>query len=105
MTGGAQGIGLAIAERFLASGARVVLWDIDEARLAERGGARQGRAGARRHLHRGVDRRRLGGRGNGAHARGHGRAHRHPRQQRRHHRRQRHHVGTRPRGVGGARWK
>ncbi|HEX7436671.1 MAG TPA: SDR family NAD(P)-dependent oxidoreductase, partial [Caldimonas sp.] len=33
VTGGAQGIGYAIAERMLASGARVVIWDIDEARL------------------------------------------------------------------------
>jgi NAD(P)-dependent dehydrogenase (short-subunit alcohol dehydrogenase family) len=33
VTGGAQGIGLAVAERFVASGARVVLWDIDAARL------------------------------------------------------------------------
>ena len=30
VTGGAQGIGLAIAERFLASGASVCLWDRDE---------------------------------------------------------------------------
>ena len=30
VTGGAQGIGLAIAERFLASGAAVCLWDRDE---------------------------------------------------------------------------
>jgi 3-oxoacyl-[acyl-carrier protein] reductase len=29
VTGGAQGIGFAVAERFIASGARVVLWDID----------------------------------------------------------------------------
>ena len=34
ITGGAQGIGYAIAERMLDSGAAVVLWDIDEARLA-----------------------------------------------------------------------
>jgi NAD(P)-dependent dehydrogenase (short-subunit alcohol dehydrogenase family) len=33
VTGGAQGIGLAVAERFVASGASVVLWDIDAARL------------------------------------------------------------------------
>ena len=35
ITGGAQGIGLAIAERFLASGARLALWDIDAAKLEE----------------------------------------------------------------------
>ena len=33
VTGGAQGIGLAIAERILASGGRAVLWDIDAAQL------------------------------------------------------------------------
>jgi 2-dehydro-3-deoxy-L-rhamnonate dehydrogenase (NAD+) len=35
ITGGAQGIGYAAAERLLKSGAGVVLWDIDAARLAE----------------------------------------------------------------------
>jgi len=35
ITGGAQGIGLATAERMLASGASVVLWDIDAALLAQ----------------------------------------------------------------------
>ncbi len=35
VTGGAQGIGYAIAERMLLSGAAVVLWDADAARLAE----------------------------------------------------------------------
>ena len=35
ITGGAQGIGYAAAERMLRSGAGVVLWDIDAARLAE----------------------------------------------------------------------
>ena len=34
ITGGAQGIGLAVARRSLASGASVVLWDIDGALLA-----------------------------------------------------------------------
>ncbi len=34
ITGGAQGIGYASAERMLASGASVVLWDMDAARLA-----------------------------------------------------------------------
>jgi 2-dehydro-3-deoxy-L-rhamnonate dehydrogenase (NAD+) len=33
ITGGAQGIGYAVAERFIASGAKVVLWDIDAALL------------------------------------------------------------------------
>jgi len=35
VTGGAQGIGLAIAERFLESGASVSLWDRDEALVRE----------------------------------------------------------------------
>ena len=35
VTGGAQGIGLAIAERFLKSGASVSLWDRDESLLME----------------------------------------------------------------------
>jgi 3-oxoacyl-[acyl-carrier protein] reductase len=34
ISGGAQGIGLATAERFLRSGASVMLWDIDAGRLA-----------------------------------------------------------------------
>ncbi len=42
VTGGAQGIGRAIVERFLASGARVTIWDRDralaEAAVAEIGG-------------------------------------------------------------------
>ena len=46
VTGGAQGIGLAICQRLLASGASVVLWDIDKARLdaacAELGSAARG---------------------------------------------------------------
>jgi 3-oxoacyl-[acyl-carrier protein] reductase len=39
VTGGAQGIGYAIAERMLASGAAVSLWDADAAKLAEAKGA------------------------------------------------------------------
>jgi 2-dehydro-3-deoxy-L-rhamnonate dehydrogenase (NAD+) len=35
ITGGAQGIGYAVAERFIASGAKVVLWDIDTALLTK----------------------------------------------------------------------
>ena len=35
ITGGAQGIGYAVAERMLISGAEVVLWDIDATRLAD----------------------------------------------------------------------
>ena len=30
ITGGAQGFGFAIAERFISSGAKVIIWDIDE---------------------------------------------------------------------------
>ncbi|MBL8327394.1 MAG: SDR family oxidoreductase [Rubrivivax sp.] len=39
VTGGAQGIGYAISERLLHSGARVVVWDIDAARLEAAMGA------------------------------------------------------------------
>ena len=35
ITGGAQGIGFAVARRMLASGAAVALWDIDAARLEQ----------------------------------------------------------------------
>jgi 3-oxoacyl-[acyl-carrier protein] reductase len=43
ITGGAQGIGYAIAERMLASGASVALWDADGEKLAEaRGSLGQG---------------------------------------------------------------
>jgi len=30
VTGGAQGFGLAITERFIKSGAKVIIWDIDK---------------------------------------------------------------------------
>ena len=30
VTGGAQGFGFAITEKFLASGAKVLIWDIDD---------------------------------------------------------------------------
>jgi 3-oxoacyl-[acyl-carrier protein] reductase len=39
ITGGAQGIGYAVAERFIASGAKVVLWDIDAPLLAQARGS------------------------------------------------------------------
>jgi len=34
ITGGARGIGYAVAERYIASGARVALWDSDAAALS-----------------------------------------------------------------------
>ncbi len=48
ITGGAQGIGYAVAERFIASGAKVVLWDIDEAPLAKAKAALGSAAGTSR---------------------------------------------------------
>jgi 3-oxoacyl-[acyl-carrier protein] reductase len=45
VTGGARGIGFAIAKRMLASGAAVVLWDVDAAALDEAGAALQGHDG------------------------------------------------------------
>ena len=60
VTGGAQGIGYAIAERMLASGAAVVLWDIDAAAAGR--GARPRSAHAARVARRAgrTDRRRRG---------------------------------------------
>jgi 2-dehydro-3-deoxy-L-rhamnonate dehydrogenase (NAD+) len=48
ITGGAQGIGFAVAERFVASGASVVLWDIDQALLDKAQAALGGAASAAR---------------------------------------------------------
>jgi len=44
VTGGARGIGFAIAQRMLASGAAVVLWDIDAAAVDKAGAALQGQS-------------------------------------------------------------
>ena len=41
VTGGARGVGFAIAKRMLASGATVVLWDVDAAALDKAGAALQ----------------------------------------------------------------
>ena len=35
ITGGAQGFGFAIAERFIQSGAKVIIWDIDESAIKD----------------------------------------------------------------------
>ena len=50
VTGGAQGIGRAIAERLLASGAAVALWDRDQTLVEATGAelATEGRVQARR---------------------------------------------------------
>lgn len=45
VTGGAQGIGLAIAKRMLHSGARVALWDLDVGRLQSAANALNGEHG------------------------------------------------------------
>ena len=42
VTGGARGIGFAVAKRMLVSGATVVLWDVDAAALDKAGAALQG---------------------------------------------------------------
>ena len=38
VTGGAQGFGLAITERFIEAGAKVVIWDIDESAAKDQDG-------------------------------------------------------------------
>ena len=50
ITGGARGIGYAAAERMLASGAAVALWDIDAARLDEAAGTLAGRGTVSTHV-------------------------------------------------------
>jgi 2-dehydro-3-deoxy-L-rhamnonate dehydrogenase (NAD+) len=49
ITGGARGIGFAVAKRMLASGATVVLWDVDAAALDKAGAALQPEADGRVH--------------------------------------------------------
>jgi 3-oxoacyl-[acyl-carrier protein] reductase len=49
ITGGARGIGFAVAKRMLASGATVVLWDVDAAALDKAGAALQLEADGRVH--------------------------------------------------------
>jgi 2-dehydro-3-deoxy-L-rhamnonate dehydrogenase (NAD+) len=49
VTGGARGIGFAIAKRMLASGATVMLWDVDAAALDQAGAALQAEANGRVH--------------------------------------------------------
>ena len=95
ITGGAQGIGYAVAERFIASGAKAVLWDIDEALLAKAQAplsATRPRPRASNSPMRAVASRHASGAGTP-------RPHRHPGQQRRHHRRQRADVGAVARDV------
>lgn len=47
VTGAAQGFGLAITDRMLESGAKVSMWDIDQAMLDEAAGARTGATAVR----------------------------------------------------------
>ncbi|MDT1062809.1 SDR family NAD(P)-dependent oxidoreductase [Paracoccus sp. CPCC 101403] len=54
VTGGAQGIGLAVAQRFVESGARVILWDRDGA-AAERAAASLGASASARQVELAVD--------------------------------------------------
>lgn len=54
ITGGAQGIGYAAAQRFVESGARVILWDRDGA-AAEQAAARLGEAASSRQVELGID--------------------------------------------------
>ncbi len=50
ITGGARGIGYAAAERMLASGASVALWDVDAAKLQEAAGKLAGRGKVSTHV-------------------------------------------------------
>src|SRR5579872_3767411 len=54
VTGGARGIGFAIAKRMLASGATVVLWDVDSAALDKAGAALAREADGNGHVHAAV---------------------------------------------------
>jgi len=54
VTGGARGIGFAIAKRMLASGATVVLWDVDAGAVDKAGAALQRQAGGNGGVHAAV---------------------------------------------------
>ena len=47
VTGGCRGIGLAVVDRMLASGARVAIWDMDDAQMRKVANARPGVAACR----------------------------------------------------------
>ena len=95
VTGGAQGFGRAIAERFVASGAKVAIWDHDlpfaEKTAKEIGTGVIGLQGRRVRSRRGREDARRDAEG--------ARQDRHPRQQCRHRRRQQDGVGNRPRRM------
>ena len=95
VTGGAQGFGRAIAERFVASGAKVAIWDHDlpfaEKTAKEIGPRRLGLQGRRLRPRRGRKDPRRNPEG--------ARQDRHPRQQCRHRRHQQDGVGNRPRRM------
>ena len=100
VTGAGQGIGLAVAERLLASGASVSVWDIDD-RLLEDVAATHGESGGAdaQCRHRRSRLRRGGDAGGGRPVR----QDRRPGQQRRHRRPQRQHLGVSAAGVHGRR--
>ena len=98
VTGGAQGIGRAITERFLDSGAAVAIWDRDKA-FAEKTAAELGNRG--KTIAVACDVHRPGRRGARTRRYPQGlRPHRHPGQQRRHRGQERHHLGLSDRGMG-----
>ena len=100
VTGGARGIGFAAAQKLLASGAAVALWDVDQRRADQ---SRRGVEDSGRVYTAIVDVTDEASIGKAVDALiGASRQDRYSRQQCRHHRRQRAAVGAQTRGRGGA---